>query len=83
MKIDYNRLKQLNMEALVDNERSQLSSFYIIQTGVEKFLENGELSDKHTQLLIDVGVFVLTEEDIAREAIVGPFNFNQHGVTNT
>ena len=83
MKIDYNRLKQLNMEALVDNEKSQLSSYFVIQSGVERFLEYGEINDTHTQLLIDVGVFVLTEEDIARETIVGPFNFSQHGPTNT
>mgnify|MGYP001566660893 CR=1 FL=1 len=83
MKIDYNRLKQLNMEALVDNERSQLSAYHIIQFGVEKFLDDVGISDTHTQLLIDVGVFVLTEEDVARETIVGPFNFSQHGTTNT
>jgi len=83
MKVNYIRLEELNRLALVDNERSQLSSFFVIQMGIEKFLDGEELTQEHKNLLIEVGVLEQTEEDIARETIVGPFNFSQHGPTNS
>lgn len=83
MKVDYNRLIELNRGALVDNEGTQLSSFYVIQMGIEKFLQGEDITEEHKNLLIEVGVLELTEEDIARERIVGPFNFSQHGPQDT
>ncbi len=83
MKINYNRLKQLNIEALVDNEKSQLSSYYIIQIGMEKIVNGEELTKEHKNMLLDVGVLELSEEDIARETMVKQFNFSQHGPTNS
>ena len=83
MKINYNRLKQLNIEALVDNEKSQLSSYYIIQIGIEKIVNGEELTKEHKNMLLDVGVLELSEEDIARETMVKQFNFSQHGPTNS
>jgi|TARA_R110000803_G_scaffold44953_9_gene94958 hypothetical protein len=73
MKLNYTRLQELNREALVDNERGQLSSYYLIQMGVEKFLENDTLTNQHTKLLIEVGVLEITEED--QKPIVSPHNF--------
>ncbi len=73
MRLNYTRLQELNREALVDNERGQLSSYYLIQMGVEKFLQNEGLSQEHKDLLIEVGVLEITEED--QKPIVSPHNF--------
>ena len=73
MRLNYTRLQELNREALVDNERSQLSSYYLIQMGVEKYLQNEELSQEHKDLLLEVGVLESTEED--QKPIVSPHNF--------
>ena len=83
MKVNYNRLLELNREALVDDQRSQLASFYIIQSSIEKYISGDVISQEAINLLLDMGVLEPTEEDIAREQIVGPFNFSQHGPTNT
>tara|TARA_R110002020_G_scaffold113236_10_gene260396 strand:- start:1044 stop:1295 length:252 start_codon:yes stop_codon:yes gene_type:complete len=83
MKVNYNRLLELNREALVDDQRSQLASFYIIQSSIEKYISGDVISQEAINLLLDMGVLEPTEEDIAREQIVGPFNFSQHGTTNT
>ena len=83
MKVNYNRLIELNRGALVDNEGTQLSSFYVIQMGIEKFVQGEPLTEEHKNLLLELGVLVETEEDIVRETIVGPFNFSQHGPQDT
>ena len=83
MKVNYNRLLELNREALIDNERTQLASFYIIQASIEKYISGDVIPQEAINLLLDMGVLEPTEEDIAREQIVGPFNFSQHGPTNT
>ena len=83
MKVNYNRLLELNKEALIDNERIQLSSFYVVQSSIEKFINGEQITEEAKNLLLDLGVLVPTEEDIAREQIVGPFNFSQHGTQNT
>jgi len=83
MKVNYNRLLELNREALVDDQKHQLSSFYIIQLSIEKYISGDVITQEAINLLLDMGVLEPTEEDIAREQIVGPFNFSQHGVTNT
>lgn len=83
MKVNYSRLKELNKEALIDNERSQLSSYFIIQSPIERFIDGQTIPQHAINLLLDLGVLERNEEDIAREQIVGPFNFSQHGPTNT
>ena len=83
MKINYNRLKELNKEALCDNERSQLSSYYILQMGVEKFVNGEVLTEEHKNLLLDLGILELTEREITSQSIVGPFNFKNNGSTNS
>ena len=83
MKINYNRLTELNRAALVENN-TQLSSFHLIQIPLERlFIEGEALTEEAKNLLIELGVLIETEEDIARETIVGPFNFSQHGTQNT
>lgn len=79
MRIDYNRLLELNKEALVDNDRTQMNAYYVIQITIEKFISGEYITEEAKNLLIELGVLELSEEDIAREKIVGPFNFSQHG----
>jgi hypothetical protein len=82
MRIDYNRLLELNKEALVDDDRTQMNAYYVIQITIEKFISGEYITEEAKNLLIELGVLELSEEDIAREKIVGPFNFSQHGSTN-
>ena len=83
MRIDYNRLLELNKEALIDDDKVQLVAFYIIQKPLEDFVNGHPITEEAKNLLIELGVLVQNEEDIAREQIVGPFNFSQHGTQNT
>jgi len=83
MKINYNRLVELNKEALVENARDTLTSYRIVQMPLERLVDTGNISTEARELLVDLGVLELSEEDIAREKIVGPFNFSQHGSTNS
>lgn len=82
MRIDYNRLVELNKEALIDDDKVQLVAFYIIQKPVEDFVNGNPITEEAKNLLIELGVLIQNEEDIAREQIVGPFNFSQHGTQN-
>ena len=83
MRIDYNRLVELNKEALIAEGKAQLAAFYIIQKPVDDFVNGQPITEEAKNLLIELGVLVQTEEDIARETIVGPFNFSQHGTQDT
>jgi len=83
MKIDYNRLVELNKEALIAEGKAQLAAFYIIQKPVDDFVNGQPITEEAKNLLIELGVLVQTEEDIAREQIVGPFNFSRHGTQDT
>lgn len=77
MKLNYEKLLELNKEALTD-KGDQLSAFFNIQMGVEHYL-NDNITETHKNFLIQVGILELDEEDMAREKIVGPFNFSQNG----
>jgi len=79
MRIDYNRLLEINKNALVDDGRTQMNAYYVIQMTTERFINGEHITEEAKNLLIELGVLQLTEEDIAREQIVGPFNFSQHG----
>ena len=83
MRIDYNRLVELNKEALIDEGKVQLVAFYIIQKPLEDFVHGHPITEEAKNLLIELGVLIQNEEDIARETIVGPFNFSQHGTQDT
>lgn len=83
MKINYDRLVELNKEALAENGKDTLSAYYIVQMPVERLVDTGDITVEARTLLVDLGVLELSEEDIAREKIVGPFNFSQHGSTNS
>ena len=82
MRIDYNRLLEINKNALVDDGKVQMNAYYVIPITVERYINGEHITQEAKNLLIDLGVLIQTEEDIAREQIVGPFNFSQHGTQN-
>ena len=83
MRINYDRLVELNKTALTENGKDTLTSYYIVQMSIERLVDTGNITVEARTLLVDLGVLELSEEDIAREKIVGPFNFSQHGSTNS
>ena len=83
MKINYNKLKELNKEALCDDGVSQLAAYYILQNGVEKFIHGELLTEEHKNLLLELGILELTEREITSQSIVRPFNFKNNGSTNS
>ena len=77
MKINYDRLKELNIEALT-TDGGQMSCFYLIQQGVERYLQpHEELSAEWLNFLVEVGVLEYREEE--KKNIVQPFNFTGNG----
>lgn len=82
MKINYNRLVELNSEAIKEDGR-EMTCYFVVQSGIEKIVNGEEITKEHKKMLLDVGVLELSEEDIARETMVKQFNFSQHGPTNT
>ena len=82
MKVNYEVLKDLNVDALTANG-DQLSCYWVIQSGVERYLNNETLTEQHKEFLIQLNVLVESEEDISRKNIVGPFKFSTDGVTNS
>jgi hypothetical protein len=63
----------------------QLGCFWVVQSAVERFIQNGEevLSTNEKLLLIDLGILTLSEEEIQSKSIVGPFKFNDNGSKET
>lgn len=82
MKINYNRLVELNSEAIKEDGR-EMACYFVVQSGIEKIMNGEELVKEHKKMLLDVGVLELTEEDIVRETMVKQFNFSQNGPTNS
>jgi hypothetical protein len=62
MKINYERFKELNLEALTE-KGDQLSCFWIVQMGMERFIQDDSLSEEHKNLLIELGVLEESEEE--------------------
>jgi hypothetical protein len=75
MKINYDKLVGLNQEAIY-NDHGQLSSFWIVQNGIEKLTHGENLEDIHKNLLIELGVIEVTEEE---NPIVKPHRFTTDG----
>jgi hypothetical protein len=72
MKVNYNRLKELNTEALHGvNLDNQLSCYWLIQNGIDKYLSGDAISNEYVNFLIQVGIL----EPENQEKIVKPFNF--------
>lgn len=83
MKINYNRLLDLNREALTPNGGSQMACYYIIQRGVEEYLTSQNINEQTKQFLIDLEILIESEEESQRRNIVGPFNFSTNGSPNS
>lgn len=80
MKINYNRYKELNQESILDDGVTQAACFYVVSTGVERFLLGETLTEEHKNLLVELNVIELTETE---KSIVGPFKFNTDGFKET
>ena len=83
MKVNYNKLFELNKRAIVGTDGGAMGCFWVLQLGVEKFLNGETLNEAHKNLLLNEGVLELTEEEKASQTIVGPFKFNHDGVKET
>jgi len=74
MRVNYNRLVELNKEALHGTTmESQMSCFYLIQSGVERYLNGETVSNEYINFLIQIGI--LEPENQEEKKIVKPFNF--------
>jgi len=74
MKVNYERLVQLNKDSLVGtNLDQQMSSYWRIHNGVERYLGGETVTNEYVNFLIQVGV--LEPENQEEKKIVKPFNF--------
>lgn len=74
MKVNYERLVQLNRDSLVGvNSDQQMSSYWLIHNGVERYLGGETITNEYVNFLIQVGV--LEPENQEEKKIVKPFNF--------
>jgi len=74
MKVNYERLVQLNKDSLVGtNLDQQMSSYWLIHNGVERYLGGETVTNEYVNFLIQVGV--LEPENQEEKKIVKPFNF--------
>lgn len=74
MKVNYNRLKELNVEATHGiNQDNQLSCYWLIQNGLDKYLCNETISNEYVNFLTHLGV--LEPDSQEEKSIVKPFNF--------
>ena len=74
MKVNYNRLVELNRDSLHGtNMDAQMSSYWIVQNGLERYLAGETISNEYVNFLIDIGV--LEPENQEEKKIVKPFNF--------
>lgn len=74
MKVNYNRLKELNTEAIHGvNLDTNMSCYWIIQNGLERYLGGETISNEYVNFLTEIGV--LEPENQEEKNIVKPFNF--------
>ena len=74
MKVNYNRLVELNRDSLHGtNMDAQMSSYWVVQNGLERYLASETISNEYVNFLIDIGV--LEPENQEEKKIVKPFNF--------
>jgi len=74
MKVNYNRLVELNRDSLHGtNMDVQMSSYWVVQNGLERYLAGETISNEYVNFLIDIGV--LEPENQEEKKIVKPFSF--------
>jgi len=62
MKLNYERFKELNLEALSD-KGDQLSCFWALQMGVERFVLGDPLTEEHQNLMLELGILEESDEE--------------------
>ena len=73
MKINYDRLVDINTSALLPND-GELQCFSVVMRGVEDFMhDQSTCSESVKNLLLDLGILENTEEE--KKPIVSPHNF--------
>ncbi len=73
MKVNYNIFEEINRRSLVGTDGNQLACFYLIQAGLERFLNGDTLTNDYIKFLLQLGV--LEPENQEEKKIVKPFNF--------
>ena len=75
MRLDYEKLKELNLEAL--NEKGdQLSCYWVIQASIERYMEDGGVTQKQINLLKELGILIDTEEEKKTDLLNHKFTTN-------
>ena len=83
MRVNFDILTELNKSLINNVGGREMSCYFIVQQGVERFLFDESLSENHKNFLVELGVLELTPEEMASQTIVGPFKFNHDGVKET
>jgi hypothetical protein len=78
MKVNYNIVEEINRRSLVGTDGNQLACFYLIQAGLERFLNGDTLSNDYIKFLLQLGVLEEETQD-EKKKIVEPFNFTGNG----
>jgi hypothetical protein len=78
MKVNYNIVEEINRRSLVGTDGNQLACFYLIQTGLERFLNGDTLNNDYIKFLLQLGVLEEETQD-EKKKIVEPFNFTGNG----
>lgn len=74
MKVNYERLVELCTQSIHGtNLDSQMSCYWLIQNGLERYLNGETVTNDYVNFLIQVGV--LEPENQEEKKIVKPFNF--------
>lgn len=68
MKFNYNRYLELNKEAL-SNSGNTLECFWLVQHCCDEFIRNGELNERQTELLLDLGIIEKEENERKSELL--------------
>jgi hypothetical protein len=76
MKANYNIIEEINRRSIVGSD--QLDCYYLIQRGIERFLEGETLTNDYIKFLLQLGVLEEETQD-EKKKIVEPFNFTGNG----
>jgi hypothetical protein len=76
MKVNYNIIEEINRRSIVGSD--QLACYYLIQRGIERFLEGETLTNDYIKFLLQLGVLEEEAQD-KKKKIVEPFNFTGNG----
>tara|TARA_Y100000389_G_C17002612_1_gene290244 strand:- start:125 stop:355 length:231 start_codon:yes stop_codon:yes gene_type:complete len=75
MKVNYEKLKELNLGALTE-KGDQLNCYWVLQSAVERYLDDGEVTQKQINLLKELGILIDTEEEKKTDLLNHKFTTN-------